>query len=242
MRVTTLERGALSPPEVEALEASRTVADAWGVQAVRPCVSLIFLQGASKGEGRQPLAHLLGVEMNDLGLPAEMIELLLREWNDRVSPPLPIAEVRKVVRRFDRPGTWPYSCKHSALAVYCIGESCPYRSSKGLWRLSDVSANGLTCSDWLPLLNGSEVRVWLGLYRLAHLKGRGPRASIPFTFRELEQHSGVGRGHFRETLERLNHKGLIAELYVSNEKGSHSTFKFPPVLPPSGPYINKGGK
>lgn len=231
MQVTTFERGTRALEEAEGLEASQEVANLWKVSAVRICIALAFLQGASKGEGRQQWLHLFGVEMDDLGLPLDRIKSLLREWNTRVFPPLPVSEIQKVIRRLERPGKWPYSCKHPKLAAYCIGEACPHRSTKGLWRLSNVSANGLTQSGWLPLLNGSEVRVWLGLYRLARLKGRGPNARIPFCFRELERHSGVKRGHLREVLLRLKDSGLISEVVFSEKKGDPSFFRFPPRLP-----------
>lgn len=234
--------GGLAPPEVEALQASREVAEAWGVAAVRPCIALIFQQGAGKGAGRQPLAHVLGLEMDSLGLPVETIHAHLRDWNTRVYPALKVSEIRKVTRWLERPGRWPYSCKHPSLAVYCIGEGCPSRSVKGLWKLSQVTADGLTESGWLPFLTGSEVRLYLGLYRLARLKGRGPEAEIPFTFAELEQHSGVNRGHVREVISRLHEKGLVAALVFSKKKGEPSRFRFPPLLPTPGTPINKGGK
>lgn len=247
MQVTTVERGSLAPPEVEALQASREVAEAWGVGSARPCVALIYLDGASRGDGRQKLAHLLGMEMHSLGLDAAQVEKHLRDWNTRTVPPLQVSEIRKVTRQLiTRPERcYSYGCGHLSLATYCIGEDCPERSSKKLWRLSNVTANGLTASGWLPLLTGTEVRVWLGLYRLARLRGRVPNAQIPFTFRELERVSGVNRHYHRDVLERLNKRGLLAEVSINTVKGENSTYRFPPALPqpkstPKKPLSNKG--
>ena len=110
-----------------------------------------------------------------------------------------------------------------------------------------MTANGLTTSGWLPLLTSSEVTVWLGLYRMALLKGRGPNMKIPFTFRELERTCGVDRHYHRDILERLQKRGLLAEVTVNAVKGEHSTYRFPPTLPqpkstPKRPICNKGGK
>ena len=105
-----------------------------------------------------------------------------------------------------------------------------------------MSPNGLTESGWPLLMSGADVEVFLGLYRLARLKGRGPQASIPFTFAELERHSGVRRGHLREILEQLQSSGLIAEVHFSSEKGKASRFRFPPVLPDAEPHSITRGK
>ena len=231
--------GTLAPDEIEALAESRTVADAWGVEDVRPCIAQIYSSGAASGEGRNPHAHALVLEMDYLGLSREVIERHLRDFNTRLSPPLPVSEIKKLLKRLERPGRWPYSCKHQLLAPYCIGDGCPFKSSKGRWQASRVSANGLTVSGWLPHMKGSEVKIFLGLYRLARLKGRGPRASIPFTFRELEKHSGVGRSQIRKAIERLHELGLVGGLSISEMKGKASHFRFPPVLPPS-PGTNRG--
>lgn len=231
MSVETVQRGNLATDEIEALEASRTVADLWRVASARPCVAVVFLEGASSQ--RQPYAHLLAVEMESLGLPVENVGSLLRDWNTRVFPPLRVSEIEKVTRRLTRPGTWPYSCKHPMLQVYCIGEECPHIKNRGgVWR---VSANGLTESGWLCILSSAECKVWLGLYNLARLKGRGPNHSIPFCFRELEKACGVNRHHHRAILERLKARGLLAELNIHpGEAGNrgHSSFRFPSRLPP----------
>lgn len=231
MTMKMKERGLLAPPEVEALAAAKTVADTWGVAAVRPCVAQIFFQGASRGDGRQPLAHLLGVEMFTLGLPNERTGDLLREWNLRVAPPLPEGEIRKVLRRLERPGCWSYSCKNPKLAVFCIGEDCPHGSNNARWEGSEVTPNGLTASGWIAELSAVEVKVFLGLYRLARLKGRGPAGKVPFCFRELERVCGVNRRYHRDILNRLQSKTLLAEVHVSDTRGKPSTFSFPPRLP-----------
>ena len=243
VKVQGKQRGMLAAPEVEALEAARTVADRWGVASVRPCVASIYVDGASKGDGRQPYAHLLAMEMLSLGVPVDRIGELLRSWNmEVVSPPLADSEIRKVTRRLERPGLWPYGCKNPKLAVYCLGETCPHVTNNARWEGCRVSPNGLTESGWPQIMSGADVKVFLGLYRLARLKGSGPKASIRFTFAELERNSGVKRGHLREILEQLLHKGLIVEVHFSSEKGKVSTFRFPPVLPPTEPSLISRGK
>ena len=234
MKTKTVERGNLAAPDIEGLEISQAVSAAWEVDSgsVKTCVAEIYFKGASKGEGRQQLAHLLALEMKvNHGLDNKQIDALLREWNMRVSPPLPQSELDKIVRRLDKPGIWAYSCKHPLLRAYCIGEICTHATNKGRWKASRVSANGLTSSGWLPQLSGAQVRVFLGLYRLARLKGRGPRQSIPFTFGELERVCGVSRGHVLASLEHLLHIGLLADFKPSQARGKVSSFRFPAELP-----------
>lgn len=240
---TVIQAGPLAPEPLEALQDSAAVARDLELDSgsVRPCIASILLNGRS--EKRQPSLHAAGIELYKThGLSLEAVERALRQANNLCTPPLPVSEISKILRGLERRAVWPYSCKNFLLADYCIGEECPHVKGTGAWQGSRVSANGLTCSGWLPCLSGAEVRAFLGLYRLARLKGRGPLASIPFTFPELERHSGVTRGHLRETLERLKHKGLIAELHFAKEQGTNSTFKFPPVLPPPSPSINNRGK
>lgn len=244
MRVeTVIQPGPLAPEPIEALQDSAAVSRDLELDSgsVRPCIASILCNGRS--ESRQPSLHAAGIELYKVhGLLLEAVERALRHANNLCTPPLPVSEIRKIIRGLERRAVWPYSCKNPLLADYCIGEECPHAKGAGAWQGSRVSANGLTASGWLPLLSGAEAKAFLGLYRLARLKGRGPLALIPFTFRELERNSGVKRGHLRETLEALNHNGLIAELHFSNEKGTASTFRFPPVLPPPGPSSNNRGK
>ena len=244
MRVeTVIQPGPLAPEPIEALQDSAAVSLDLELDSgsVRPCIASILRNGRS--ENRQPSLHAAAIDLYKLhGLSPEAVERALRHANNLCSPPLPVSEISKIIRGLERRAVWPYSCKNPLLADYCIGAECPHAKGTGAWKGSRVSANGLTCSGWLPYLSGAEAKAFLGLYRLARLKGRGPLALIPFTFRELERHSGVKRGHLRETLEALKHNGLIAELHFSNEKGTASTFKFPPVLTPPGPSNNNRGK
>ncbi len=234
---TAFEPGPLAPDTIEALTAGELLARELKLASgsIRPCIATVYHNGADSE--RQPYAHVIGVELFTLGVPLESVETALRRYNNQCSRPLPVSEITKVIRGLERRRVWAYSCKHRLLAPYCIGAECPYRKNAGTWKGSRVSANGLTVSGWLPLLSGAEVKVFLGLYRLAKLKGRGPEQSIPFTFRELECECGVGRGHLRETLELLRHRGLIAELHFSDTKGEPSTFRFPTALPEVGSHI-----
>jgi hypothetical protein len=240
---TVIQPGPLAPDLLEALEDSESVARDLELDSgsVRPCIGTILCNGVS--ESRQPSLHAAAIDLYKRhGLSLGAVERALRQANNLCTPPLPVSEIRKVIRGLERRTVWPYSCRHALLAAFCIGEECPHAKGAGAWKGSTVSANGLTCSGWLPLLSGAEVKTFLGLYRLARLKGRGPLTSIPFTFAELERHSNVKRGHLRETLERLRHNGLIAEVHFSNEKGKASSFRFPAVLPEPKPSVNNRGK
>jgi hypothetical protein len=241
VKVETKERGPLAATEVEALQAARTVADDLGVASIRTCVAQIFINGVSRGEERQTCIHILALEMHSLGLPVERISEKLLAWNySAVEPPLPESEIRKVIRRLERPGVWPYGCNNPRLQIYCIGKACPYSSNRARWEGSEVTPNGLTASGWLPELSAAEVKCFLGLYRLARLKGRGPAGKVPFCFRELERVSGINRRYHRDILTRLQSKKLLEAVHISDTRGEPSSFSFPLQLPPL-PLLNNRG-
>lgn len=243
-----IEPGSLALPELEALEASRAVAENWGLndRIVCPSVAAIFLEGASSGgPGRNPLAHMVATEAyKKHDLSTEEVERILRDLNTRFFPPLPTNEILRIVSRLELPSTRPYSCEHPLKSTYCIGgDVCPIWTNKGRWKNHRVSPNGFTVSGWTGVLHPRLQALWLGCYRLARLKGRGPNQSIPFTFRELEKVSCVDRHYHRVGLTELRQDGLLADIELATARsgrGSHSSFKFPPILPTVSPYLRDG--
>lgn len=236
--------GPLSAPAEEALELSQEISLLWECDSGsdRPCIAQIFSDGASRGSGRNPTMFALGVEMASLGFPEGKIERLLRVFNTRVVPPLPVTEIAKVVKNVQKDKYRPFSCSNELLRTYCIGsEDCPHARGHQLWKSARVSANGLVYAGWLPHLSAVQAKLYLGLYHIAILKGRGPKHNIPFTFSELESISGVSRKYHRKNLESLLRLGLIKKLYISQVRGTSSSFRFPESLPsPSGLAMGKG--
>lgn len=224
--------GTLAAQAVEALQVSREVQLEWGsTTPVRPCIAQQYLIGAKEGEGRDPSLFMVLTDAVSLGLSDDKLEKIARIYNTRLFPPLQISVVHKILRQARKEKYHPYSCNNPALSAYCIGEDCPHRNTKTAWQNSAVSANGLTRSGWLPKLSAVQVKLFLGLYRIAQLKGRGPRHHIPFTFRELERVSGVNRKYHRTNLEVLKEHGLLSDLLISNEKGKPTSIRFPERLP-----------
>lgn len=226
------EPGRLAAYAPEALQLSKDVQREWGsTSPVRPCIAQKYTDGEAKGGGRNPSAFMIAVEAVSHLLSDDDLYRVLRTYNTRLDPPLPDSELRKVIRQAKKEKYHPFSCHNPQLANYCIGPDCPHTSPDAMWRFTTVSANGLTRSGWLPHLSAVQVKLFLGLYRIARLKGLGPRHPIHFTYRELERVSGVSRKYHRSNLVSLLRKGLLADLCISTESGKASSFSFPETLP-----------
>lgn len=223
--------------ELEALECCARVAQEWGVGEVRPCVGLVY-QGVD--QMRKPYGHVLSLELITRYQFTEVkAERILYNWNSRLSRPLFLNELMSTLRQAMKPNAWPYSCKHQLLSYYCIGDSCPFAQGQRRWKKHQLSSEGFTCSGWLAVLTPYETALWFGCYRLARLKGRGPRDNIKFTFRELERHCHVRRSCHRKYLTNLRDYGLIDSLKINDQRGGCSQFRFPEKLPDAHLTITK---
>lgn len=219
---------------VEVLGLCVHVAEALNVDvgSIRPCIARLWLEGASRGEGREPYLHVLALELSEkIKLPLSVVRQHLREWNLRLSPPLPVSDIEKVMRRLGRPGNHAYGCSHARLQALCIGDDdCPHARNVRRWS-QNLSPNGFVIAGWLAALRPKEAVLWLACYRLARLKGRAPNDKVPFTFRELERISNIDRHYHREILEGLERLRLLSSFTVASKRGGHSTFTLPPSLP-----------
>jgi len=230
-----VELGTLSAPVDEALQIAQQVSVEWVLSSgsVRPCIAQLFRTGFKGGMGgREPHAFIIALDLiKKHGFSPERAEEILRQWNTRVCPPLPLSEIKKAVRQAQKPNYNPYSCSRPELSAFCMGEECPSISFQQQWQGSSIAPNYVVLSGWLPYLTGQQFKVLCSLYRISILNSRGPKNYIPFTFREIERTSGINRKYIRGVLEKLLTLRFLSDLNISSIKGKPSYFRFANTLP-----------
>lgn len=224
--------------ELEVLEQTQSLSIDAGIDAadVRPCVAALFYEGALKGTGRERLCFTLALELKVAGVALGRLGELLREWNERVVPPLMGSELNHIMRQMERPSYEErHRCDHIQLAGLCIGHAiCPWLKIRksgvnpALRKLSGAAA--FVTSDWPAYIPPPCVSVYVALLRMRIHKRYEPGKPFGFNFAQLEFHAGVSRSSIRRHLENLKNVGLIEKLEIGTKWGSEKKLRTNVIL------------
>lgn len=109
---------------------------------VLPCFEKILKNGVNEGK-RDNVGFRLAIYLKYKGLPAQGVVDIMRTWNSRNRPPLPIEAIDKIVHSVYEKDYANFGCDESFMSEFCQ-DSCPIRRKQ---ELSQIVVNELDADD-----------------------------------------------------------------------------------------------
>ncbi len=190
---------------------------------IRPCVAAMLADNTLSKHtypGRDECAFAIACEFAKAGFSERTILNHLESWNSAL--PMPMSQdnlEKKAAGAIRKRGKYFYSCNHSALSHFCIGEQCQFMPrSKSSWKPYDERL--FFRYGWPRRLNLGSRFLYLCIIELEHLYGFAAGSSLYVSFRLMNQVSGMSKATVSTSLEELQNTGLIT--FLPGRKGGNS--------------------